>query len=59
MRGSGMQAEYTQEFLEKVRMYFFNKEGYMASDRICINYWYEHGESDDSRSTANSNNTNR
>ena len=47
MKGSGMQAEYTQEFLEKVRMYFFDKEGYMASDRICINYWYENGESDD------------
>ena len=34
--------DWSKEFLEEARAYFFDKEGYMASDRICINYWYEH-----------------
>jgi hypothetical protein len=33
--------EYPQEFLEKVRMYFYNKQGYMASDEVCIRYWID------------------
>jgi len=34
--------KHTQEFLEMVRMYFFNNEGYMETDEACIKYWEKH-----------------
>jgi len=30
--------------LEEKRSYFFNNEGYMASDQACVRYWDEHRE---------------
>lgn len=31
--------KYQQEFLEKVRMYFLENEGYMEYDDVCIGFW--------------------
>ena len=31
-----------QELAQKMRTFFFDEEGYMANDRVCQSYWWEH-----------------
>ena len=31
-----------QLLLQKMRTFFFDEEGYMANDRVCQSYWWEH-----------------